>query len=116
MASQNDDDDRVFAQAARKLLYRKEPSADRSHSQESSAAGAVGRHVRVKVTMNLDGDLLHFFKERAKSEGRPYQLLVNDALRDAMDVSRKSRVAREVGELLATDPEFLRTLKNQIKD
>ena len=100
--------DQQLSEAARRLLFKR-------GTERESPVGAVGRHVRVKVTMNLDGDLIEYFKRRGREEGRPYQLLLNDALREYVQGSRTERLAAEVGEQLLGDEAFLDGLKAKLR-
>ena len=72
------------------------------------------RHTRVKITINLDEDLVEHFKVLAKSEGRGYQQLINEALREQIEGSKSERVAKEVGEILLADETFLARLMESV--
>jgi hypothetical protein len=69
----------------------------------------------VKVTMNIDGDVINHFKERARREGRPYQFLMNEALREQIEGSRAEQIAGQVGELLRADRSFLNLLAAELR-
>ena len=108
-----------FSNAARKALFRsskqqqetvyeKIPGAGRSAAEEPE------RHVRAKVTMNLDGDIVSYFKSEASKVGRPYQALINQVLREYMEGSRPEKLAREVGALLLSDEAFLEVLRAKL--
>ncbi|MCC6954903.1 MAG: BrnA antitoxin family protein [Deltaproteobacteria bacterium] len=103
-----DRSDQHLSEAARRLLFR-------GGEEPKSPVGAVGRHVRVKVTMNVDGDLIEYFKTRSREEGRPYQLLMNDALREYVQGTKPERLAAEVGERLLNDPAFIDDLKSKLR-
>lgn len=103
--------DAEFRSATRRALFRKESAIP---GEGTSAAKDSRRHIRVKVTMNVDGDLLDYFKARGESEGRSYQLLMNEALRAYTEGERPERLAREVGDILLTDTSFLDQLKKRI--
>ena len=72
-----------------------------------SAAQIPKRHLRQKVTMNLDSDIIEFFKLRAEEEGTPYQFLINQVLREYARGNRVEQLAKEVSDLLIEDPTFL---------
>ena len=74
---------------------------------KKSAAQIPKRHVRQKVTMNLDSDIIEFFKLRADEEGTPYQFLINQVLRDHVRGNRVDQLAKEVSELLLEDQSFI---------
>lgn len=108
------DDPVDFRGATRRLLFGR-PEKHVPPGAGRSAAEAPERHVRVKVTMNFDGDIVAFFKQKAQDEGRAYQLLINQVLRDHIDGSRPEQMAREVGALLASDDSFLELIKARIQ-
>lgn len=63
---------------------------------------AATRTGKARVTMYLDEDVLALFRERAQSEGRGYQTMINEALRqalgdesEALTLSALRRVLRE---------------------
>jgi uncharacterized protein (DUF4415 family) len=80
-----------------------------------SAAEIPLRHVRQKITMNLDSDIIEFFKARSEEEGAPYQFLINQTLRDHVRGNRVERVAEEVSKLLLSDETFFNNLSELIK-
>ncbi len=93
-----------FGAATRRLLFGKPPEIP---GAGTSAAKVPRRHTKVKVTINLDGDLIQYFKDRAEEDDLGYQLLINRALREYVEGSKSENLAKEVGELLASDPSFL---------
>jgi len=109
----NDDDEmeEKLRLASRKLLFgdRKIPGEGRS------AAETPDRHVRQKVTINLDSDIISFFKARAVEEKTPYQFLINQVLRDYVHGSKPEQLARDVAEILLGDASFLEKIKSSIK-
>lgn len=102
-----------FSKATRRLLF-KEPEKTKIPGAGRSAAERPERHVRTKVTINIDGDIIAFFKERAKEDGRPYQTLMNQVLREYVSGSRTERVAEQVANLLADDEGFLEILRDKV--
>lgn len=72
-----------------------------------SAAEAPKRHVRQKITMNLDSDIIEFFKLRAEEDGTPYQFLINQILRDYVRGTRIDQLSTEVSARLLGDRDFL---------
>jgi uncharacterized protein (DUF4415 family) len=107
-----------FNKATRRLLFRDAPAeenpAELIPGAGKSAAETPERHIRIKVTMNLDGDVVAFFKARAKNEGQPYQSLINQILRDYVSGSRPERMAKDVAEVLLQDSAFLDNLAQKI--
>lgn len=82
----------------------------------TSAAKRPERHVRVKVTMNVDGDIIRHFKDQAEAAGRSYQLLINDALREYIDGSHHERIASDVRQQLLGDESFLKDVARRVKN
>lgn len=109
----NDEQEQKLAAATRKLLFRNSPLSERV--ERKSAAEVPERHVRVKVTMNLDGDIVSHFKERAAKEGRSYQFLINEALRDSIEGSKTERLATELRHALLADEQFLQKMAEKIR-
>jgi hypothetical protein len=82
----------------------------KTQSQKKSLSQTPKRHVRQKVTINLDQDIIEFFKLRAEDEGTPYQFLINQILRDYVRGNRVDQLARDVSEQLLGDQSFLQRL------
>ena len=83
------------------------PNKPPTYDSGKSAAQVPTRHVRQKVTMNLDSDIIEFFKARAEQEGTPYQFLINQILRDYVRGNRVDQLAKEVSAHLLKDPTFI---------
>ncbi|MBP9838273.1 MAG: BrnA antitoxin family protein [Proteobacteria bacterium] len=111
--------DREISKATRRVLFKPEEII---HGEEeipgagTSAATRPERHIRAKVTMNVDGDILGFFKDWAQKEGRPYQGLINQVLREYVDGSRPDKLAKSVSEILLNDPKFLEAVKSKANE
>jgi uncharacterized protein (DUF4415 family) len=103
-----------FGRATRRALFGRKKVEPLPHEFGKSAVEIPERHLRVKVTMNIDGDVLSFFKQQARETGRSYQILMNDALRDFIEGSKAERVAVTVGNILLSDNSFLAALKEQL--
>ena len=110
-------DEFEFDEATRKLLFGKEQqgTGQQIPGHGRSAADVPGRHVRVKITMNIDSDLVGHFKSRAQKEGRAYQFLINEALRESIEGNRVERVAGEVAQLLVEDERFIEALQRKLE-
>lgn len=72
-----------------------------------SAASEPRRHVRNKITLNVDGDIVEYFKTLGRERGRAYQLLINDALREYIEGNKPERLAQQVAGLLLSSEDFL---------
>jgi len=44
---------------------------------------------KTRITIMLDDDIIESFKNKAESSGSDYQTLINEALRQALDPSRR---------------------------
>ena len=103
-----------FIGAARKALFGPERPKE-IPGEGLSAAAAPQRHIRVKVTMNIDGDLLEAFKAQAKDLGRSYQLLINEVLREHVEGTKPERLAKDIGNILLSDESFLEVLRQALE-
>lgn len=104
-------EDAVINRATRRVLFKNVERVQNIPGAGRSAAQGARRHVKTKITINLDGDVLEGVKEYADSEGIRYQTLINQILRDYVAGSRPERLASEVADLLMTDKLFLAKLK-----
>lgn len=70
------------------------------------------RNIKVDVSIKLDGDIVEYFKEQARRPGAlPYQIQINQALREAMD-----REGEEFpGEALTKDERFVAAIAERIR-
>lgn len=107
-------DELDFRRAARRVLFDESVIQDSIPGAGRSAAEGAERHIKVKVTMNLDGDVIGYFKERARAEGRAYQSLINQVLREYVEGERPEQLARKVCDLLVDDPAFLSKLREKL--
>ena len=102
-----------FSHATRKLLFgaapREIPGAG------TSAAETPARHTRMKITINLDGDIIEQFKERGDNQGVGYQFLINQALREYLEGTKTERLAKEIGEMLLESDSFRTLLSDRLR-
>ncbi len=64
-----------FSKAVRSEFWKHMPPRDQ-----------LGRHIKVRITILIDNDILKFFKSRAAKRGKaPYQTQINQALREYME-------------------------------
>ena len=111
------DNDYDFSSATRRALFGKRNAAAVSAPGAGrNAAENAPKHSRVKVTINFDGDIIKHFKEKAKSNGRSYQVLINDALREYIKDNSAEQITRSVGSMLLGDESFLELLVEQIEN
>lgn len=69
---------------------------------------------KVRITINLDADILEYFKERAKAlDAAPYQTQINNALRRVM-IGESGTVSSTANELLQNEG-FIEALKDKLK-
>jgi hypothetical protein len=64
--------------------------------------------------MNFDGDVISYFKDKAKEEGCPYQTLMNRVLKEYINGSRVEQLATEVSEIILQDPDFISALSKKL--
>lgn len=85
------------------------------HSIEPNRAAAP---VKVRVSIDLDLDVLNYFKQRAASpDAVPYQTQINDILHEAMERDLASGVTSFVPqtEALLADRRFIEAVAKQVK-
>ncbi len=109
-------EDTTFRSATRRVLFEEPEQVQDIPGAGSSAAQDSDKHVRVKVTINLDGDVISHFKECSKREGIPYQTLINQTLREHISGSKPEQLAGLAAELLLDDESFLAQVAARIKD
>lgn len=70
------------------------------------------RNIKVDVSIKLDGDIVEYFKKQSQMPGAlPYQVQINQALREAMD-----REGEEFpGEALTKDERFVAAIAERIR-
>jgi len=108
-----------FHQLTKRVLFRGETERGLVGSipgAGTSAARIPRKHTKVKVTLNLDGDIVDALKVKAQELGLGYQVLMNQLLRESIEGSTPERLAKEVGSLLAADPSFLFQLSRSLKE
>ena len=70
----------------------------------------LDRHIKVRITIFLDNDILKFFKARAATRGaEPYQTQINRALREYME-----RGDGPKGDALMDDDGFIGRLAERV--
>jgi hypothetical protein len=52
----------------------------------------IGKVTKMRITINLDRDIITYFKQRATETAKGYQTLINDALRDYIGLASKTEV------------------------
>ncbi len=73
---------------------------------------------KVRITINLDADVLEFFKQRAAApHSAPYQTQINAELRQIMEngESRKGKSINSTVDELLQDENFIEALKDKLK-
>lgn len=70
---------------------------------------------KVRITINLDADILEYFKQRAApSNAAPYQTQINAELRRIMENDNAENLSQTARELLQDD-NFIVALKDKLK-
>lgn len=57
-----------------------------------SIPNLYAKHLKKQITIRLDEDTIHYFKDLAEEKGIPYQSLINLYLRDCADSHRKLKM------------------------
>jgi len=55
---------------------------------------------KTRITIHLDDDVLEAFRERADAEGRGYQTMINEALREHLGQSRERVSAETIRQII----------------
>jgi uncharacterized protein (DUF4415 family) len=70
--------------------------------------------VKVRISINLDLDVLNYFKQRAaQPQAAPYQTQINNTLREVMEKDGSQAVSQV--ETLLADQRFIRAVARQIQ-
>ena len=101
-----------FQRASKRVLFGK--PTKKIPGEGYTAVDRPKRHTKSKITINLDGDIVNHFKDKAKRERSSYQLLINQALREHMEGSSNERTAKTVGLILLQDKSFLERLATEL--
>ncbi len=71
---------------------------------------------KVKITINLDADILEYFKQRAASpHSAPYQTQINNELRRLMESDDSNDDLSQTARELLKDDNFIVALKDRLK-
>lgn len=69
---------------------------------------------KVRITINLDADILEYFKDRAAGpDAAPYQTQINNELRRIMKSGKKS--GSTTADDLLQDDDFIEALRDKLK-
>lgn len=61
-------------------------------------------HMKKRITIYLDEEVLDAFKARAEETGAGYQTMINETLKDALERERTAPTKRSLAELLLEMP------------
>jgi uncharacterized protein (DUF4415 family) len=71
---------------------------------------------KVRITINLDADVLEYFKQRAESpNSAPYQTQINAELRRIMETDNSPDSLDSAANDLLQNPRFISALKDKLK-
>jgi len=71
---------------------------------------------KVRITINLDADVLEYFKERAAElHSAPYQTQINAELRQIMEIGKSQKRKFSAADELLQDENFIEALKERLK-
>lgn len=66
-----------------------------------------------KISINLDGDVLEYFRRNAEASSVPYQTRINQILRRAMESEKENSSLPDIENIL-NDEKFLKKLKEKL--
>ena len=69
-----------------------------SHLPRDTDILHITRIAKTWITINLDGDIITYFKKRGSDTAKGYQTLINDALRDYIALGSKTDVLSDLVE------------------
>lgn len=71
---------------------------------------------KVKITINLDADVLEYFKQRAAPpHSAPYQTQINNELRRVMEADNEHADLSQTARALLKDDNFIVALRDRLK-
>ena len=71
---------------------------------------------KVRITINLDADVLEYFKQRAvQSHSAPYQTQINTELRRIMETDNSQNDLSKTAQELLQNEDFIVALKDKLK-
>jgi uncharacterized protein (DUF4415 family) len=71
---------------------------------------------KVRITINLDADVLEYFKDRAAApHSAPYQTQINAELRRVMENEKTKKSKSSTANELLQDDNFIEALKDRLK-
>lgn len=83
--------------------------------RKQTTANSQPPNVKVEVMVQLDLDVLNYFKTRAEAtNAADYKTQINDSLREIMRREQQSE-ARDVETRLLQNPDFIRALAQELK-
>ena len=74
--------------------------------------GKALKDCKSRITIMIDADIIEHFKKLSEETGRGYQTLINQTLRDSIDLEKT--ILSEVKEDLLKDRNFLEDLKTAL--
>jgi uncharacterized protein (DUF4415 family) len=70
------------------------------------------KNCKSRITIFIDADIIDHFKQQAEQNGKGYQTLINQTLRDSIEVEKPQHLS--VKEDLLKDKQFLENLKTAL--
>jgi uncharacterized protein (DUF4415 family) len=74
--------------------------------------GKTLKDCKSRITIFIDADIIEHFKQQAEQNGKGYQTLINQTLRDSIEVEKPQLLS--VKEDLLKDKQFLESLKTAL--
>ena len=107
--SKDIDDDIDFSEEAFKKRFKQIP---RPKFLDNLPKNPSLRDCKSRITIFIDADIIEHFKQLAEQNGKGYQTLINQTLRDAIETEKP--MLSEVKNDLLKDKQFLEELKTAL--
>ena len=103
------DEEIDFSEEAFKKRFKQIP---RPKFLDNIPKNMILRDCKSRITIFIDADIIEHFKQLAEQNGKGYQTLINQTLRDA--ISAEKPILSEVKDNLLKDKRFLENLKTAL--
>jgi len=104
----SNDDDIDFEEKAFKERFKRIPRP----KFLDKVKGKTLKDCKSRITIMIDADIIEHFKKLSEVTGKGYQTLINQTLRDSIDLEKT--ILSEVKEGLLKDKDFLENLKTAL--
>jgi len=109
-----DEKDYEYLETPPDVLKRGLRYITRPKSLDRILSSPSGRDSKSRITTFMDADIVDHFKKLAAKEGKGYQTLINQALREIVDAERQTLEKEDLKKELLSDKKFLQKLKTAL--